>query len=73
MRKNQHVVPYGKQWAVKGEGNGKATGVYETQGEAFDVGREIAINQRAELFLHGRDGKIRERNSYGNDDFPPRG
>ncbi|EGD1666955.1 DUF2188 domain-containing protein, partial [Escherichia coli] len=23
--------------------------------------------------IHGRDGQIRERDSYGNDPFPPKG
>ncbi|MFC3268349.1 DUF2188 domain-containing protein [Vulcaniibacterium thermophilum] len=35
--------------------------------------RGIAINQRSELFIQGRDGQIRERNSYGDDPFPPKG
>ena len=26
-----------------------------------------------EVFIHGRDGKIRERNTYGHDPFPPQG
>ncbi|WP_268245296.1 DUF2188 domain-containing protein [Vulcaniibacterium thermophilum] len=33
----------------------------------------MAINQRSELFIQGRDGQIRERNSYGDDPFPPKG
>ncbi|MBY0544383.1 MAG: DUF2188 domain-containing protein, partial [Gammaproteobacteria bacterium] len=28
---------------------------------------------KVEHFIHGKDGKIQERNSYGNDPFPPRG
>ena len=35
--------------------------------------REIAINQKSEVFIHGENGRIRERNSYGNDPFPPKG
>ena len=30
-------------------------------------------NQESELFIHGKNGRIRERDSYGNDPFPPRG
>jgi len=71
--KNQHVVPSNKQWAVKGEKNSKATSLHETQAEAFRAARDIAKNQKSEVFLHGADGKIRERNSYGNDPYPPRG
>lgn len=73
MGKNQHIVPHGNKWAIKGEGNDKATKIVNTQNEAFDLGRDIAINQQSELFIHGRDGRIRERNSYGNDNYPPKG
>lgn len=67
MGKNQHVVPDGKKWAVKGEGNERATSVHETQEDAIQAAREIAMNQKSELFIHGRDGSIRDRRSYGSD------
>lgn len=73
MGKNQHVVPHDGEWAVKGEGNSRATSVHSTQQEAIEHGREIAKNQQSELLIHGRDGQIRERNSYGDDPFPPKG
>ena len=41
--------------------------------EAINAGREIARNQNTELFIHGRDGCIRERDSYGSEPFPPKG
>ena len=72
MGKNQHVVPHGKGWAVRGEGNEKVTSTHNTQGEAIDAAREIAINQKSELVIHGRDGRIRDKDSYGPDPFPPR-
>lgn len=72
-KKNQHVVPKGDQWAVKGAGNDKATRVVSSQAEAIKIGREIAVNQKSELFIHGQNGQIRERNSYGSDDCPPKG
>lgn len=70
-KKGQHVVPHGHDWAVKGAGNSKATIVVETQKQAIEVAKEIAKNQESELFIHGKNGQIRERNSYGNDPFPP--
>lgn len=74
MRKrNQHVVPHEDGWAVRGAGSRRATSVHQTQREAIDTGRQIARNQGTELFVHGRDGRIRERDSHGNDPFPPRG
>ena len=73
MSRNQHVVPHPSGWAVKSAGGQKATAVYETQAQAIGRAREIARNQESELLIHGRNGQIRERDSYGNDDFPPRG
>lgn len=74
MGKNQHVTrhPNGG-WQVKGAGNSRATVRTETQSQAIEKGRTIAKNQGSELCVHGRDGKIREKNSYGNDPFPPKG
>ncbi|PIR38564.1 MAG: hypothetical protein COV35_06485 [Alphaproteobacteria bacterium CG11_big_fil_rev_8_21_14_0_20_39_49] len=72
-KKNQHVVPHKDGWAVKGAGNQRATSTHRTQKEAESAAREIAKNQETELFVHGRNGQIRERDSYGNDSFPPRG
>lgn len=65
--KNQHVVKHPDGWAVKGAGNSKATKVTRTQKEAADVAREIAKNQKSELLIHGRNGRIREKDSHGND------
>lgn len=65
--KNQHVVPHQGDWAVRGANNGRLTGVFDTQQEAIEAGRQIAINQGSELFTHGRDGQIRARESYGNE------
>jgi hypothetical protein len=73
MAKNQWVVPRGKGWAVHGEGNDRDTSLHNTQAEAIDAARRIAQNRRSEVIIQGQDGKIRERNSYGNDPFPPRG
>jgi uncharacterized protein YdaT len=72
-KSNQHVVPHADGWAVKGEGAERASSVHRTQQEAIDRGREVARNQNSELFIHGRDGRIRARDSLGNDPFPPKG
>ncbi len=73
MGTNQHVVPADGGWGVRGEGNGRLTSRHDTQAEAIDAAREIARNQRSELIIHRPDGRIRSRDSYGNDEFPPRG
>ncbi len=73
MGKNQHVVPHPDGWAVKGEENSKPTKITNTQQEAISYAREIAKNQGSELLIHGKDGKIRDRDSCGNDPYPPKG
>jgi len=73
QKRNQHVVPDDNGWAVRGAGSRRASSIHSTQDEAISAGREIARNQRSELYIHGRNGRIRERDSYGNDPFPPRG
>lgn len=71
--KNQHVVPDGNSWAVKGEGNSRSTSKHDTQRDAIDAAREIARNQESELVIHRPDGRIRDKDSYGNDPYPPKG
>ena len=74
MGKNQHVTPSpGGGWQVKGARNSKATKITKTQSEAIKLAKNIAKNQQSELFIHNQKGQIRERSSYGNDPFPPRG
>lgn len=73
MGKNQHVVPHNGEWAVRGEGNDRVTKTFDTQREAIDYGRGIARSQESELVIHRPDGRIRDKDSYGNDPFPPRG
>ncbi len=70
--KNQHVVKHGKDWAVKGAGNSKATKVTKTQKEAIKVATRIAKNQKSDTKIHGVNGQIRGGNSYGNDPCPPK-
>jgi hypothetical protein len=67
MGKNQFVVKHGDQWAVKGAGNSRATAVTRTQQESYDIAKQIAKNQGSEVTVQGRDGKFREKNSFGND------
>ncbi len=72
-KRNQHVVPHDRGWAIKPAGGERASSVHDTQREAIDRGREVACNQGTELFIHGRNGQIRGRDSHGNDPYPPKG
>lgn len=66
-KKAQHVEKsLSGGWAVRKGGSAKATKVHNTQEEAIRHAREIAMSQKTELYIHGRDGRVREKNSYGN-------
>lgn len=72
--RNQHITRRSDgTWQVKAEGASRAYRVTDTQAEAIDIGRAVSRNQNSELFIHGINGEIRARNSYGNDPFPPQG
>ena len=74
MGKNQHVTRHtAGGWQVKGAGNSCATVRTSTQKEAIAVARSIAINQKSEVVIHGINGQIRAKDSYGNDPCPPKG
>ena len=66
-RKSQHVVPRQGKWAVRSTGSKKAASIHDTQQEAIARARQRAKDQKTELFIHGRDGQVRDRNSYGHD------
>lgn len=72
MAKNQHVIPQGDRWAVRGAGNHRASRVYATQAEAIGAARAIARSRGVDLVIHGSDGRIRAKTSYGTDPYPPR-
>lgn len=65
--KNQHVIKHPDGWAVKGAGNSRATKVTKTQRQAIKVARNISKNQSSELLIHGTNGRIRQKDSHGND------
>ncbi|NLO84906.1 MAG: DUF2188 domain-containing protein [Clostridiales bacterium] len=74
MGKNQHVAPHPDGgWQVKGERNTKATLRTSTQKQAITSAQGIAKNQRSELVIHGVNGRIRAKDSYGKDSYPPKG
>ena len=65
-----HTVPHDKGWGNKRAGAERVSKVFKTKAEAVKAGRETARREKTEHIIHTADGKIGERNSYGND---PRG
>lgn len=71
-KKNQYVVPTQGGWGVRSEKSERLTIKTETKAEAVKIATTIAKNQQSELIILGTDGKIQNKNSYGNDPFPPK-
>lgn len=63
-----HISPSQGGWIVKKAQSSSVFRVFDKKDDAVRYGTKIAKGQRAELIIHGKDGRIRERNSY-----PPRG
>jgi len=75
MKKSIHTVHNSEKsrWENKVQGNSKPLSFHHTKENALDRAEKIAGKTNAEHFIHGKNGKIQERKSYGNDPFPPRG
>jgi len=71
-KEDYHVVPRVDGWAVQREGGDRASSLHDTQADAIGSARDLARRNHTELVIHGRNGKIRDSDSYGNDPCPPR-
>ena len=71
-RDTHRVMQHPEGWQVRRDGDSKPSHVTRTQAEAINIAREISRNQNTELQIHGRDGRIRQSDSHGNDPFPSR-
>lgn len=63
-----HVQPTGDgQWVVRRRGQDRAIARAGTQAEAVARAKPVAQRDRTELSIHGRDGRVRDKRSYGYD------
>ena len=67
-----HVVLQRDIWLVRREDANRAMSVHKTQRDAVDVARKIARAQKGQLVIHGRNGRVRQRNIYGRYTGPRR-
>ncbi|MEI6042510.1 MAG: DUF2188 domain-containing protein [bacterium] len=65
--KNIHTVPNGKRWAVKEEGSSKPLSTHSTKELAEKRAISEAKSRHSEHVIHGRNGQIQDKDSYGND------
>ncbi|UYK40994.1 DUF2188 domain-containing protein [Microbacterium terricola] len=61
------------QWKSKVEGSSRAAHVGGTKAEQQAVGRQMAQDRHVEHTIRRMDGTIGAKNSYGNDQHPPKG
>jgi len=72
-RNSHHVVSNPKGgWGVKREGSGRAIRVFDHKEEAIRFARHISSREGGEVIIHSRDGRIRDKDTYGGEPFPPK-
>ena len=71
--KQTHIVPHSDGWASKDSGNDRASRVFDKKQDAVNWGREHSRNIESELMIHNRNGQIGQKDSHGNDSYPPKG
>lgn len=71
-KRNFHSVPWDGDWAVKKEKTDKPISVHRTQAAAEDKTRLLAKKAEVEAVYHNRRGVIKDKDSYGNYDCPPK-
>ena len=49
------------QWAVKRAGATRPSGIYDSQKEAIQKASVIAQNQGTSVFVHDKEGRVKER------------
>lgn len=73
MKKNVHTVHNKNGWQNKFENAPKAINTYSTKQDAQKAGSLIAKQNNSEHIIHGLNGRIQSKNTYGKAPFPPRG
>ncbi|MFP4249323.1 MAG: DUF2188 domain-containing protein [Armatimonadota bacterium] len=64
----QHVIVHmDGGWAVKKHGSTRATRRFDSRKAAISYARKLSRKHSTDLYIHGRDGMVRSKISYGND------
>ena len=66
-RQEYHVVPRGGQWAVTRDNASRASDLFDNKQDAINASRGLSKELGAELVIHGRNGRIQDSDSCGND------
>jgi transcriptional regulator of NAD metabolism len=61
----RHVVPSTSGgWSVRKEGASRASKNFARQAEAEEYGKELARKAKSDVFIHGKNGMVRDHTSY---------
>ncbi len=67
-RNSYHVIAnINGGWNVKRTDAERATRSFASQKDAIEYGRNISKSHATELVIHGEDGRLFSKESYGND------
>lgn len=70
-RKDHHVVYKDDSWRVVRGDSQRPLEVFNTKEEAIRRAKSFARDQGTAVYIHGADGRIRERENYERVSFPP--
>lgn len=62
-KRNQHIIPFEGKWAITNLISKKASRIFNDPNEAIEYAKTNATQGTA-IFIHGADGRIRERKDY---------
>lgn len=72
MAYNIHLIPFDNKWAVKEERSKKIISFHRLKAQADKKARNLAKKNKVELIIHKKDGRIQDKDSFGNDPCPPK-
>ncbi|GEL48475.1 hypothetical protein CHO01_35910 [Cellulomonas hominis] len=61
-----HTVHKDDSWLNEVDGS-QVGGTFAVKDDAVSAGRDLAIERKLEHHIHGLDGRVHEKNSYGGD------
>lgn len=62
-KKNQHIIPFEGKWAITNLISKRASHVFNDPNKAIEYAKANATQGTA-IFIHGADGRIREREDF---------
>lgn len=73
MKNNIHVIFKDEEWKIKEENNEVFIENFNTKEDAINYAKGLAKKNKVELIIHNKNNIISEKDSYGNDSYPPKG